>query len=82
MVSDETGIGVPVDGTVRLYFIGGIALLIEVLAVLAFDGSRVSRPIGKRGSHRKQCGDQYQCGRSITCFHRNIPFMIPTEKFL
>src|SRR5262249_11915427 len=81
MVSDEPGIGVVVDGAVWLYFIGGNALLVIVFAVLAFGGSRVSRPIGKRWSHRKQCGDQHQGGRSITCSHshKNIPFEILTK---
>ena len=62
----KPGVGVPIDGAVGLYCVGWVALLVEVLAILAFDSSRIPRPVGKSDAIQSNVATTMNAAATIT----------------
>jgi hypothetical protein len=58
MITAVSGIGIPVHGSVGPDLESGIALLVEIFAILGFDGGRVGRVFGEGNSTR--CRENYR----------------------
>src|SRR3954466_11932123 len=52
VIAAEPGVGVPIHGAVGCDIEGRVALLVEVLAVLGFDGGRIDRVFSEGNSSR------------------------------
>src|SRR5215831_19845096 len=50
MIAAIAGIGVPIDGTIRLYLVCWISILVRVFAIRGVDRGRISGSIGDGGS--------------------------------
>src|ERR1700722_843442 len=73
MVAAKTGIRIPVDGAIGLNLVRRAALLVEILAVLLLDGSRISRTVRSGERRPTQSNDERGHRRAKERLHGKDP---------
>ena len=73
MVAAKPGIRIPINHSIGLNLVSRITFLIEILAVVILDGSRVPRPIRKRDNAPTQYNEQRGRDGAKRRFHGEVP---------